>query len=99
MVEKATRVEIPVAPKNPPSPVADLQATINELTDDLIAGRKSLIDVRRYLMSIKHPGERLKAQYEFRQQIRRKLGLSPGIDKWGDYVNSLKRLQSRFIPQ
>ena len=80
--------------KNPQSgdPLTKGQA----LADDLIAGKKSLIDVRKYLMSIKHPGERLKTQFEFSQRIRLKLGLNNGIDKWGDYVNSLKKLQSQF---
>ncbi len=97
MDEKVVKVEIPSTPKNLPS--ADLRETARELAEDLIAGKRTLVDVRKYLMSIKHPGERLKAQYEFRQQIRSKLGLNHGIDRWGDYVNSLKRLQARFIPE
>ncbi len=93
MVEKA---EIP-DPAKGASP-SDIRGAVTDLAAELIAGKKSLIDVRKYLMSIKHPGDRLKAQYEFRQQIRFKLGLSHGIDKWGDYVNSLKRLQAKFVP-
>ncbi len=94
MVEK---VETPNAPQNNAS--EDPRVTATELAADVIAGRKTIFEARKFLTSIKHPGERLKVQYEFRQQLASKIGINHGIDKWGDYVASLKNLRSRFVPE
>ncbi len=94
MVEKA---EIPNAPKRPAC--IDPATTASDLVEEVIAGKKTVFEVRSYLQSIKHPGERLKLQYEFQQQLWSKMGIHHGIDKWGDYVKSLKKLQSQFIPE
>ncbi len=94
MEEKA---EIPSGPKSPA--INDITGTATELAAEVIAGKMTVFQVRHYLQSIKNPGERLKLQYEFRQQLSFKLGVHPGIDKWGDYVKSLKKLQTRFIPE
>jgi hypothetical protein len=77
----------------------DPHATALGLAADIIAGRKTMSEVRTFLLSVKNPGERLKIQYEFRQQLWTKLGLHQGIDKWGDYTKSLKTLQSRFTTE
>ncbi len=91
------KTEIPREPKSlaPADPIV----TAAELAAAVIAGKKSISEARYILQSIKHPGERLKMQYEFRQLLWAKLGLHHGIDKWGDYVASLKKLQSQFIPE
>ncbi len=94
MVEK---VATPSAPINNDS--VDPRVTATELAADVIAGRKTIFEARKFLTSIKHPGERLKVQFEFRQQLASKLGINHGIDKWGDYVKSLKNLRARFIPE
>ncbi len=94
MVEK---VELPSAPKSTTS--INQQITAMELAADVIAGKKTVSEVRSFLQSIKHPGERLKMQYEFRQQLWSKIGAHHGIDKWGDYVKSLKKLQSQFVSE
>ena len=88
------KIEIPRDPKS--TPPIDPVATATELAAAVIAGKKTIFEVRSFLLSIKHPGERLKIQHEFRQQLWFKLGVHNGIDKLGDYVNSLKKLQSQF---
>jgi len=93
MEEKA---ELPSLPKD--EKALDARATGLELAADVIAGRKSVMDVRSFLQTIKHPGVRLKVQYEFRQQLWSKVGPSLGVDNWTNYVKSLKNLQSQFIP-
>jgi hypothetical protein len=93
----AEKMEISSAPKNTVS--LDPHETAMELAADVFAGKKTMFEVRAFLLSIKNPSERLKIQYEFRQLLWTKLGLHQGIDKWGDYTKSLKTLQSRFTTE
>ena len=66
-----------------------------DLVDDVIAGSLKVFDVRRIIISIKHPGIRLKVDYHFRRLLRERIQVS-GIDRLQAYANSLKVLKNRF---
>jgi hypothetical protein len=66
-----------------------------DLVEDVVAGSLKVFDVRRTIMSIKHPGIRLKVDFHFRRLLRERMQVS-GIDRLQAYANSLKVLKNRF---
>ncbi|HMF33722.1 MAG TPA: hypothetical protein VKK79_20020 [Candidatus Lokiarchaeia archaeon] len=70
----------------------------SDLVDDVIGGKMKVFDVRRTIISIRHPGIRLKVDYEFRRLLRERMNVR-GIDNWESYTRSLRSLKSRFNPE